>query len=152
MLWLVFTHWLSFTPAWYYVFIFHPPWWVTQCWDVFVIPGAQQAGDAFLAPAASAETLGVQQHTRPEGQLELPDAGLPQQWTCRQRQRYEHSHRHVFLITEDSTLSYDHLTLTDPFVRHSQELTNTSCPLQWAWTPEVFSILCEWVKVSDVEM
>lgn len=59
--------------------------WVGLC--AFLSLGPQQAGDALLAAAVAAETLGIQQHTWlwPERQLELPDPGPSSHRPCRQR-------------------------------------------------------------------
>lgn len=60
----------------------------------FAFAGPHQAGDALLAAAAPAETLGVQQHERraSKRQLELPDPGIPLHRPCGQRQRYADAH------------------------------------------------------------
>lgn len=60
----------------------------SDLWCAFALAGPHQAGDALLAAAAAAETLGVQQHPRrrSQRQLELPDLGLPPYWPRGQRQ------------------------------------------------------------------
>lgn len=92
--------------------------WLMSC--TFTFSGPHQAGDALLAAAAPAETLGIQQHERcgSKRQLELPDLGIPPHRPCGPRQWYADAH--TCMHTRVQYCAICTVIFTDPHTSYKQ--------------------------------